>query len=31
MKIHVIKKAERKPIDNNGCAFIVEQLPEPRK
>jgi hypothetical protein len=31
MKIHVIKKAEKKPTDNNGCAFIVEQLVEPRK
>jgi hypothetical protein len=31
MKIHVIKKAEKKPSDNSGCAFIVEQLPEPRK
>ena len=27
MKIQVIKKAEKKPSDNNGCAFIVEQLP----
>jgi hypothetical protein len=31
MKIQVIKKAEKKPTDNNGCAFIVEQLVEPRK
>jgi len=31
MKIRIIKKADRKPSDNNGCAFIVEQLPEPRK
>jgi hypothetical protein len=31
MKIQVIKKAEKKPSDNNGCAFIIEQLPEPRK
>ncbi len=30
MKIQVIKKAEKKPSDN-GCAFIIEQLPEPRK
>ncbi len=31
MKIHVIKKADRKPSDTSGCAFIIEQLPEPRK
>ena len=28
MKIQVIKKAEKKPTDNSGCAFIVEQLPD---
>jgi hypothetical protein len=27
----VIKKADKKPSDNSGCAFIIEQLPEPRK
>ncbi len=31
MKIQIIKKAEKRPSDNNGCAFIVEQMPEPRK
>ena len=31
LKIQVIKKAEKKPSDNAGCAFIIEQLPEPRK
>jgi hypothetical protein len=31
MKIQIVKKAEKKPSDNNGCAFIVEQLLEPRK
>jgi len=30
MKIQVIKKAEKKPTDNSGCAFIIEQLPAPR-
>ena len=31
MKIQVVKNAEKKPSDGNGCPFIVEQLPEPRK
>jgi hypothetical protein len=31
MKILVVKKAEKKPSDVSGCAFIVEQLLEPRK
>ena len=31
MKIQVIKKADKKPSDTSGCAFIVEQLLEPRK
>jgi hypothetical protein len=31
MKIHVIKTADKKPSDTSGCAFIIEQLPEPRK
>jgi hypothetical protein len=30
MKIQIVKKAEKKPADN-GCTFIVEGLPEPRK
>jgi hypothetical protein len=31
LKIQVIKKADKKPSDSSGCAFIIEQLPEPRK
>jgi hypothetical protein len=31
MRIQIVKKAERKPSDNSGCAFIVEQPLEPRK
>jgi hypothetical protein len=31
MKIQIIKKSQKKPSDTSGCAFIVEQLPEPRK
>ncbi len=31
MKIQIVKKAEKKPVPNNGCTFIVEGLPEPRK
>jgi hypothetical protein len=32
MKIHIVKKAEKKTApSNNGCTFIIEGLPEPRK
>ena len=31
MKIQIIKKAEKKPSDNTGCAFIVEQPLETRR
>ena len=31
MKIHVIKKADKKANPHSGCAFIIEQLLEPRK
>jgi hypothetical protein len=31
MKIQVIKKAEKKPSDQSGCAFIIEQLAVPRQ
>lgn len=31
MRILIVKKAEKKPSDNTGCAFIVEQPLEPRK
>jgi hypothetical protein len=30
MKIQIVKKAEKKTAPN-GCTFIVEGLPEPRK
>jgi hypothetical protein len=30
MKIEVIKKAEKKTAPN-GCTFVIEGLPEPRK
>jgi len=31
MKIQVIKKADKKANPNSGCAFIVDNLVEPRK
>ena len=31
MKIQVIKKADRKTSPNSGCAFMIDQLVEPRK
>jgi hypothetical protein len=31
MKIQIIKKADKKPSDSAGCAFIVEQPLEPRR
>ena len=31
MKIHVIKKADKKANPHAGCAFMIEQMPEPRK
>jgi hypothetical protein len=31
LKIQVIKKADKKPSDASGCAFIIEQPLEPRK
>lgn len=30
MKIQIVKKADRKPSDS-GCAWVIEQLPAPRK
>ena len=30
MKIQVIKNADKKPVPNSGCAWMVEQLLEPR-
>ncbi len=31
MRIQIVKKAQKKSAPNNGCTFIVEGLPEPRK
>jgi hypothetical protein len=31
VKIQVIKKADKKPNDHSGCAWVIDQLPEPRK
>ena len=31
MKIQVIKKADKKANPHSGCAFMIEQMPEPRK
>jgi hypothetical protein len=31
MKIQVIKKADRKPSSDAGCAWMIEMLPEPKK
>lgn len=31
MKIHIVKKADKKPAGNSGCAWLVDALPEPRK
>jgi len=30
MKIQIVKNAQKKPLPN-GCNFIIEDLPEPRK
>jgi hypothetical protein len=31
MKIQIVKKADKKVVSASGCAWVVEQLPEPRK
>jgi hypothetical protein len=31
MKIHVIKKADKKANNNTGCAWVSDMMPEPRK
>ena len=31
MKIQIVKKADKKVVPNSGCAWMIEQLPEPRK
>jgi len=31
MKIQIVKKADKKPVRNADCAWLIEALPEPRK
>ena len=31
MKIQIVKKADKKPMSDAGCAWVIEQLPAPRK
>ena len=31
MKIQIVKKADKKPLPHSGCAWVVDQMPEPRK
>ena len=31
MKIQIVKKADKKVVSASGCAWVIEQLPEPRK
>jgi hypothetical protein len=31
MKIQVIKKADKKANNHSGCAWVIDNLPEPRK
>lgn len=31
MKIQIVKKADKKPLPNSGCAWVVDQMPAPRK
>ena len=31
MQIQIVKKADKKPVPHSGCAWMVEQLPEPGK
>jgi hypothetical protein len=31
MKIQIVKKADKKPVPHSGCAWMVEQLVEPKK
>lgn len=30
MKIQIVKKADKK-VSPSGCAWMIEQMPEPRK
>ncbi len=31
MKIQIVKKADKKPLPNSGCTWVVEQMPEPKR
>lgn len=31
MKIQIVKKADKKANPHSGCAWMIEQLPEPSK
>jgi hypothetical protein len=31
MKIQIVKKADKKTAPHSGCAFMIENLLEPRK
>jgi hypothetical protein len=31
MKIQIVKKADKKANNNSGCAWVIENLAEPRK
>ncbi len=31
MKIQIVKKADKKVSPSRGCAWMIEQMPEPRK
>ena len=31
MKIQIVKKADKKANPISGCAWVIEQMPEPRK
>jgi len=31
MKIQIVKKADKKANPYSGCAWVVDQMPEPRK
>ncbi len=31
MKIQIVKKSNKKPTSDAGCAWVIEELPAPRK
>jgi hypothetical protein len=31
MRIQIVKKADKKPVPHSGCAWMIEQLAEPKK